>query len=595
MWRVIAPIALLLSLVMATSVAAETIDDSPEVVSLYNKGKRLLRQAEWLDAARLFEELSGRFPDSRNFGLFLFNRAKAEYYFGDYDKALAGFNLYISRYTDSRYHGHARFFVGNIYYIKGKPGQALASYIEAYGLTSDTRLEQMLQEAIGGVITAASTVDIGPVDFDMLDEEKRCRLIRAVADLLLERSEFYAARNLLETCGVVLDVGSEPAFQESAAHKELELAMVLPFSGELQTYGDEVYNGAVIGADFYRQEANRQIKLVPYDTQGDPVNAARIVRGIVNSSADAVIGPLTSDEALIASAVLNRSELPMIAPAATQAGLTELSRSSFQLSPNIELQAVKMAEYAVRNLHADSAAIVTSTDIDHLRMSRTFAERFRQLGGEIIAIEYYRPRDNDFGPYVRDIKAILLGLVMDSTFYIDDRGDTLDADGIPVSIDCLYLPGDPNQLRLLLPQIRFYNLNAAYLGSDGWGDDTIYRLGDEVTKLAVFTSPFLQWTRGEEYAKFSAAYDARYGKPPQRLAALGYDAVRTISQAYLAGGDTREKLVEKLEGVRQYQGAAAAVTFGEHHENIEMPIYRIESGTPVPIGEGQPVADTENQ
>jgi len=541
MWRVIAPIALLLSLVLATSVAAETIDDSPEVVSLYNKGKRLLRQAEWLDAARLFEELAGRFPDSKNSGLFLFNRAKAEYYFGDYDKALAGFNLYVSRHTDSRHRGHAKFFVGNIYYIKGNPGQALASYIEAYGLTSDTQLEQILQESIGGVITAASSVDIGPVDFDMLEEEKRCRLIQEVAGLLLERRQYYAARNLLETCGVILDVGSEPAFQEGAALKELELAMVLPFSGELQTYGDEIYNGAVIAAEFYRQEGNRQIKLVPYDTRGEPVNAARIVRGIINSSADAVIGPLTSDEALIASAVLNRSELPLIAPAATQAGLTELSRSSFQLSPNIELQAVKMAEYAVRILQADTAAIISSTDIDHLRMSRTFAERFRQLGGEVIAIEYYRPRDNDFGPYVRDIKAILLGLVMDSTFYIDERGDTLDADGIPVSINCLYLPGSANQLRLLLPQIRFYNLNAAYLGSDGWGDDDIYRLGDEITRQAVFTSPFLQWTRGEEYARFSVAHDARYGKPPQRLAALGYDAVRTITQAYLAGGHTREK------------------------------------------------------
>jgi len=71
--------------------------------------------------------------------------------------------------------------------------------------------------------------------------------------------------------------------------------------------------------------------------------------------------------------------------------------------------------------------------------------------------------------------------------------------------------------------------------------------------------------------------------------------VTLVRKAYLAGGHTREKLIEKLEGVRQYQGAAAAVTFGEHHENIEMPIYRIESGAPIPIGEGQPVADAEKQ
>ena len=53
------------------------------------------------------------------------------------------------------------------------------------------------------------------------------------------------------------------------------------------------------------------------------------------------------------------------------------------------------------------------------------------------------------------------------------------------------MPGSPQQLRQLLPQINFYNLNAEYLGSDGWGDQVVYKLGDNVTKEAVFPSPFL--------------------------------------------------------------------------------------------------------
>ena len=96
--------------------------------------------------------------------------------------------------------------------------------------------------------------------------------------------------------------------------------------------------------------------------------------------------------------------------AATEAGLTRLSESSFQLSPNVELQGVVMAEYAVFQLGADSAAILTSTASEHLRMARAFADRFTELGGTMVAVQYYRSRDKDFGPIVRDIKGMILGV-----------------------------------------------------------------------------------------------------------------------------------------------------------------------------------------
>jgi hypothetical protein len=80
-----------------------------------------------------------------------------------------------------------------------------------------------------------------------------------------------------------------------------------------------------------------------------------------------------------------------------------------------------------------------------------------------VAIEYYRPRDKDFGQYVRDVKAALLGLHPDSAFFINEAGDTLDIEAVPASIDCLYLPGVASQLRLLLPQIGFYSIDAFYL------------------------------------------------------------------------------------------------------------------------------------
>jgi len=586
-------LAVLLGLTAVTSLLAESLDDRPEVVSEYARGKRLLREGNYLEASRLFVQLAGRFPDSKNLDLFVFNRSKAELYFGNYSEALAGFAGFIRQFPQSRYLAHAHFFQGNIHYLMGRLGRAVASYIESYRLCHDRRLADLLVSSLTETISGARAVSLSAADFAGLDDPKRCELIEPVAEALVARNNYRVAAALFALCGRDLKI---PADQiGDALGSDLELALLLPFSGELQTFGESIYQGAVIAAEHYRQETGGRITLAPYDTRGEPVDAARIVKELINSPTDAVVGPLTSEEAAVASAVLNCGFLPMIAPAATQAGLTLLSESAFQLSPNIELQGVQAAEYAIVNRQADSAAIITPTTSDHLRMARAFADRFEQLGGTVVAIEYYRPRDKDFGRYVRDVKAALLGAHPDSMFFIDERGDTLDAEAIPVDIDCLYLPGVASQLRLLLPQLGFYSLNAFYLGSDGWGDDAIYRLGDNITRQAVFTSPFLEQERSREYLKFAADFDRRYGEQPHRLSSLGYDAVKLIGLAVRAGATTREDLASKLGRISNYQGAAAPVTFGEYRENTELPMYQLVDGVPVYLGEARSPTTESNE
>jgi ABC-type branched-subunit amino acid transport system substrate-binding protein len=216
-------------------------------------------------------------------------------------------------------------------------------------------------------------------------------------------------------------------------------------------------------------------------------------------------------------------------------------------------------------------------------MTEAFTKRFRALGGTIIAVEYYRPRDKDFGPQVKDIKRELIGQLTDSARYISPGGDTLELDAVAAHVDCLYLPGDADQVKLLVPQVNFYNLNGVFLGSDGWGDERIYQLGDNVTKSAVFPSPFLEKETSEINLKFSANFDSRYGKRPARLSALGYDAVKLVADSYTSGANSRDKMTRRLSDMSSFQGASGRISFGQFRENVEMPLYRIEKGRPIPV------------
>ncbi|HOP05935.1 MAG TPA: penicillin-binding protein activator [candidate division Zixibacteria bacterium] len=571
----------LMTFLLVGNVLAE-IKDSDEVTRLYEQGRRYLRQGDFFGAARVFEQLSGQYPDSPNQDLFVFNRAKADYYLGDLNKAIAGLEFYLGQFLDRPEAAYAHFFLANALYRTGKSERALGEYVSALQQSRDQRLDKLAEASIKAALENASQIHISEKLFDGLDEPRRCRLITAVAETIARKGSLPAARRLIESCGGQLDPDLLSQETHRAERQGLRISFVLPFSGELQTWADDIYNGAVIAAEELR-ESGTVIDLGTHDSEGDPVEAARVIASLAEDDPpDAVVGPLTSEAAAVAGASLACTRLPLLFPAATQAGLTQMSSTAFQMSPNIELQGIRMAEYAVDSVGADTAAIITSTSVDHLRMARAFQQRFEKLGGTVLAVEYYRSRDNDFGPYVRDLKAMLLGANPDSTFFVTPDGDTLAQDGVSAFIDCLYMPGSSQQLKLLLPQIRFYKLMAAYLGSDGWGDDAVLRLGDDVTRNAVFTSPFIGAERSRAFLDFAAAYDTRYGGRPSRLAALGYDAVNLIAKA-AENGRKPEQLTNGLTSIKDYEGAAGIVTFGEIRENTYMPLYQIRSDHPYPL------------
>ncbi len=587
-------VVVILILTAALSASADNVNDPPEAQAKYAEASRLMHEGDFRAALKIFDELAEKYPVSEHLDLYIYNRAKANYYLGDYEFAIKSLSYLVDRFPQSRLMPHGLFFLGNAYYLEGKVNAAVQSYFSAYQISNDKKLDQIILTSIGEAVKNAERVSLGAADFIDFPANKKCTLVQSVAKMLMSRGDSLQAIQVMKIC--MAEVNSNQDSQTNRSRKgDMTIAIALPMSGELQQYGEEIYNGAVIALRDFNAASGKNVELTPYDTKGDEINAARIMTEISrDNSILAAVGPLTSEEAAVASASMVCGDLPVIIPAATQAGLTELSKTAFQLSPNIELEGIVMADYAIKILGADSAAVITSTGTNYLRMSEAFIDRFKKLGGTIVAVEYYRPRDRDFGPQVKDVKRELMGLFPDSATHITPGGDTLEIDAVPAHVDCLYLPGDAEQIKLLLPQLNFYNLNSAFLGSDGWADERIYRLGDNLTKTAVFPSPFLEKESSEINLKFSAAYDIRYGKRPERLAALGYDAVMMIADAYASGANSRDKLVRKLSELRQFQGASGKISFGPNRENIEMPIYRIENARPVLVAGQNPTAELIN-
>jgi branched-chain amino acid transport system substrate-binding protein len=379
-------------------------------------------------------------------------------------------------------------------------------------------------------------------------------------------------------------VVSKPVDTTSA----VKIAVVLPFSGENAEFAEQVFNGAKI-ASLTAEKCGQAIRLVPFDTEGDKIIGAGLLRDIAKDpSFIAAIGPLTSDESAVAAATLSGTDLPLIVPAASDIGFTELSSTVFQLTPNIAVQAERMAAYAVDQLHADTAVILTSDDPEHRRMAESFANRFTRSGGVIAVQIFYISGEKDFKSIIGDIKFSLRPKDSDSLSYVNNTGDTLDNAERPIRIDCIYMPGKPEQVRLLLPQLRFYNVNSTNLGSDEWGDQAVYGLGTAVLKYAVFPSAYILPQETEEAVRFASKYLTEYQTAAGRLARVGYDALSCICSG-LSATATRASVASHLLSLRQYSGLSGGVTLTTTRVNTALPIYHVQNGQPVLVEE-QPVS-----
>ncbi|UCD93482.1 MAG: penicillin-binding protein activator [Candidatus Zixiibacteriota bacterium] len=555
------------------------IVEAGDVDASFRKAYEQLNAGNYPKANQLFAELVASHPDHMNAATHLFFKAKSEYYAARLEQANRDLERFLERYPNSEYAAYAYLFLGNSYYRLSRPEQAAVNYANSYRFSRDKKLDQLLLKAVETAVANSPSKIVEKLRAIPFAEDRTCPFVISAARGLLGRGHRQAARSLLSSCPEAdIDRLTSPAGHSPG--QQVQVGVVLPLSGELQKYGEQLLEGINLKAEQYGRETGIRLTPAVYDSKGENLEAARVVKRLTDEGFTAAIGPLTSEATAVASAVLACSDMPLIAPAASEGGLTELSESCFQLQPNLDWQGIRMADLAVQWLKADTAAIITPSTPENLRMARAFGERFEELGGTVLAVEYFRSRETDFGPYIRDIKSLAVGELLDSITYVNEDGDTIEAEEVPVWIDCIYIPADAAQLRQLLPQIHFYNLNAAYLGGDGWGSSEVYKLGESITKTCYFSSGVIAEAVGENAQRFVMDFDHKYGRQPGRLEALGYDAMELICRALKSGYRSRAEISRYLSGVQGYSGAAGAVSFGRNRENIELPIYTIEDSGP---------------
>lgn len=287
-------------------------------------------------------------------------------------------------------------------------GDHLASAQQRIFIDSELRGEQQAanREALWFSLTQASIDALQQTANQTFSEEYRGWLQLALIakdnqgdlDRQLERLQDWRNQYIDHPAANPLP-GGLALLQQLAAERPRQLALILPFSGNLAPFGKAVRDG-FLAALYQTRERGGQVPAVRFYDSQQTTDINALVQQAVDEGAELIIGPLDKQ---VLQQLFQRDSMPVSTLALNRLaeGMPPLGLFQFGLSPDDE--ASQIAELAYSD-NRQRAMIIAPQGEWGDRVSSTFSQRWQALGGEIVALS----RFDDQQDMSNDIKNALL-------------------------------------------------------------------------------------------------------------------------------------------------------------------------------------------
>lgn len=325
-------------------------------------------------------------------------------------------------------------------------------------------------------------------------------------------------------------VDQEPETPLTADEKPIVIALMLPLSGPEGGTGQALLRAATMALfDSY----DPRLRLLPLDTEADPLVAQERARQAVEAGASVVLGPLLAENVRTVGQVLAPTGIPVIG-FSNDSTVAAPGRFIMGFLPEAEVK--RVVDHAVgQGLSNFGALVPVGRYGDRIRTS--FGDAIADTKAAISAIESYPPdaaalfepvkrlaRYDERRDDVRREARFLRSLSDDVTDEIATSVE--DAEVMEgVSFDAVLVPEGGALMRTLAPLLPFYEIDpnrVKLLGTGLWNDEGL--LGEPPLQGGWFAAP-----DPATPAEFMARFEQTYGTAPPRLATLAYDAMALVT------------------------------------------------------------------
>ena len=349
--------------------------------------------------------------------------------------------------------------------------------------------------------------------------------------------------NSIKILSCLLAVGALFSACTKKSSDEIVIGQYGSMTGGEATFGQATDEGVRLAVEEVNAAGGirgKKIKLVTMDDQGKAEDAASVVtRLIEQEKAVALLGEVASSRSLAAAPIAQNKKIPMVSPSSTNPKVTEVGDYIFRTCFIDPFQGTVMAKFAVENLKLKKVAILRDVKSDYsVGLADYFIQKFKELGGEIVADTSYQSGDVDF-------KAQLTSL----------KGSNPEG---------LFIPGYYTEVGLIARQARELGIKAKLMGGDGWDSPKLSEIGGASVDGSVFSNHYSNETTDPVAVEFMSKFKARYNKMPDGLSAAGYDAAKVLLKAMQAASDfSPTSIRDQLAKITDYMGVSGKITINE--------------------------------
>ncbi len=327
--------------------------------------------------------------------------------------------------------------------------------------------------------------------------------------------------------------------------QEIRLGVNAEISGPKPTVGDSCRKAAELLAAQVNQagglkvgEKKYPIKLFIEDNEDKPESAAAAAQKLISQNEVlAILGPNASGNAIPAARICEDAGVIMITPWSTNPKTTEGKKFVFRACFIDDFQGQVMAKFARDQIKAKTAAVLYDVASEYNKgIAEFFKKFFEAAGGKVVAFQSYTKGDKDFSAQLTAIKA--------------------------AKPEVLFLPNYYDEVPLQVQQARRLGLTLPIIGSDSWGSQELLRLGGKDLEGAFFSTHYAPDIATPAAQKFIKDYETKYGKKPDDVAGLTYDAGRLLLAAITqAGSLDRAQVRQALASIQEFEGITGKMQF----------------------------------
>jgi branched-chain amino acid transport system substrate-binding protein len=329
------------------------------------------------------------------------------------------------------------------------------------------------------------------------------------------------------------------------AGKGVKIALIYPMTGPVPTYGQSSQEGSELAIKEWNEQGGllgSEIEWVLADGGCDGAIATDAANKVMDQDGvKFIVGEVCSSASIPISEVSNPKQVLQISPTSTNPKVTIGKPYTFRACFLDPFQGEVLASFAKKDLGAATAAVMYDKGNDYvLGLAEYFQQYFEDMGGNVVVYEAYTAEDTDFSAILSKV-----------------------ADANP---DVLFLPDYYNKVNLIGKQAKEKGISATLMGGDGWDSAD---LDLAAVDGGYHSNHYSAADPRDTVQNFLQTYEAEYGKAPDALAVLAYDATNVLFEAIKAANSNDPvKVRDALAGI-EFEGVAGVITFNDEGDPIK--------------------------